>query len=364
MLTLSFFEYSFIFPFLVSYNFIWYIFYKFNFYSVRKKQLTNNKLNKTNIIKKLNFSIFAKIGLILSFYIILNIFNFKNYSNVFWWNHFFLSNFNNTIILVFFLLNSFFFLYVLFLSYYPLSYPNDYFFSILNLTLTLPLIFLSNNFFFFFFLLETISLLIFYKFVSTKIWYKKNTQQFENSNTNLQKILPKQYLNVLFFQFWATFFSTVFLIFFIMFALSLFGSTEWVYLNLLIYLELSTFYFNNNHLFSILGFLLLMGIFLKIGFTPFHLFKIEVYKGIPMLSIFFYTTYYFLIFFIFFSLLISNYLGSFFPFMWVFFSLILILGILYSISLLFDLNFLKAFFAYSTIINTLFFMLILMAINI
>ena len=44
----------------------------------------------------------------------------------------------------------------------------------------------------------------------------------------------------------------------------------------------------------------LLGVFFKLGITPFHLFKIEVYKGLPFLSIFFYTTYYFVVFFIFF----------------------------------------------------------------
>ncbi len=83
-------------------------------------------------------------------------------------------------------------------------------------------------------------------------------------------------------------------------------------------------YFNNYFYFIFLFFIFLFSIFLKIGLSPLHLFKIEIYKGIPFLTI--------LIF--------------------------LILGCFYLIFLIFDINFLKVFFAYSTIINSIFFFFI------
>jgi NADH:ubiquinone oxidoreductase subunit 2 (subunit N) len=97
----------------------------------------------------------------------------------------------------------------------------------------------------------------------------------------------------------------------------------------------------------------IVGVFFKLGITPFHLFKIEVYKGLPFLSIFFYTTYYFVVFFTFFIFLMSDFLFSFINQYFLFLFLVLFFGSFYVVILLFDVTFLKAFFTYSTIINTI-----------
>lgn len=55
----------------------------------------------------------------------------------------------------------------------------------------------------------------------------------------------------------------------------------------------------------------MLGMFFKIGFTPSHLFKIEVYKGIPFVSILFYTVYYFMSFFLYFVLIVFYYINTF-----------------------------------------------------
>ena len=99
--------------------------------------------------------------------------------------------------------------------------------------------------------------------------------------------------------------------------------------------------------------------FFKIGFTPSHLFKIEVYRGLPFISILFYTIYYFMSFFLFFVFMVFYHLNSFKFFIWFFLFLFIILGLIYIISLLFDVNLLKTFFAYSTVINSLMFIILL-----
>jgi len=101
----------------------------------------------------------------------------------------------------------------------------------------------------------------------------------------------------------------------------------------------------------------LLGVLFKLGVTPFHLFKIEVYKGIPFLSIFFYTTYYFVVFFIFFLFMLSDFLVFFIPQYFVFLSILLLFGSIYVSVLLFDVSFLKAFFTYSTVINSIGFLI-------
>lgn len=105
-----------------------------------------------------------------------------------------------------------------------------------------------------------------------------------------------------------------------------------------------------------------VGFFIKIGLTPFHLYKLEVYKGLPYISIFFYTTYYFLSYILFFIILLTHYMSSI-VFYWSFilFTLV-ILGTLYICSLLFDVSYIKSFFGYSTIINTVNFLMLILVI--
>jgi NADH:ubiquinone oxidoreductase subunit 2 (subunit N) len=102
---------------------------------------------------------------------------------------------------------------------------------------------------------------------------------------------------------------------------------------------------------------LIFAFFLKLGITPTHLYKIEVYKGINFISIFFYTTYYFFIFFLYFLVLILLNLNSFNNLILYIISIILIVGSFFVISLLFDVNYVKAFLAYSSIVNSLSFLI-------
>lgn len=81
-------------------------------------------------------------------------------------------------------------------------------------------------------------------------------------------------------------------------------------MNILIMIEFKSSYMSTWFFFIVFIFSFLIGLVLKIGITPFHLFKIEVYRGIPFLSIFFYTTFYFLNYFIFFIVLFTSYLSS------------------------------------------------------
>jgi NADH:ubiquinone oxidoreductase subunit 2 (subunit N) len=120
-----------------------------------------------------------------------------------------------------------------------------------------------------------------------------------------------------------------------------------------------TIAYSNNARMLILVFI--TSIFFKLGVTPFHLFKVEVYKGIPFLSIFFYTTYYFFLFFLFFIYLLSDFLVFFVNQYILFISIVLFLGSIYIIVLLFDVSFIKVFFTYSTVINTIGFLIIFIA---
>jgi NADH:ubiquinone oxidoreductase subunit 2 (subunit N) len=111
---------------------------------------------------------------------------------------------------------------------------------------------------------------------------------------------------MIFFQYWVSFFSSILLLYSVINFLYFFGSTEWVIIDFFNFNQTKlnntlSLFFN-----SIILVTFFIGFFLKIGFTPVHLFKIEVYKGLPFISIFFYTTYYFLVFFLILVLIINT----------------------------------------------------------
>jgi NADH:ubiquinone oxidoreductase subunit 2 (subunit N) len=157
---------------------------------------------------------------------------------------------------------------------------------------------------------------------------------------------------MLFFQYWVTFLSTVYIIFFYINVFYIHGTSEWFLLQCINILNVENTQASNNSL-RVQLIIFILSVVFKLGVTPFHLFKIEVYKGIPFLSIFFYTTYYFIVLFVLFMYMLSDLLTSFNN-QYIFLLMFLItIGSIYVGILLFDISFLKSFFAYSTIINTI-----------
>ncbi len=353
MLNFYFSEYNVITIFFLFLFFYWLFFFKLNFYNIRKKIINSDIVTKSNFLKKVHFLFFIKYNIAVVFLIIVCILYVRGLVDLFWWGHLSLINSIFFLLLFFLVFNFLVALFVHSIAYNKTSYSVDYFFAIANLGLLLPAMFLSNNLFTFFFFLELNSAFIFYKFVVSKIWYKNNFNLTNINITKFNKVAPKSFLNVLFFQFWTSFFSSILIVFFFILWLYQYTTTEWFFLNMLLYYELQIAFINGSFFFVFIMFCLLAGLSLKIGLTPFHLFKIEVYRGIPFLSIFFYTTYYFLNYFLFFVLLLSIYLLAASSFYWTLMILVLVFGCFYMVILLFDVNYLKAFFAYSTIVNTM-----------
>jgi hypothetical protein len=157
-----------------------------------------------------------------------------------------------------------------------------------------------------------------------------------------------------------TFFSTIFIVYFYINMFYMYGTSDWFLIQFLGSLEVEKSF---SYVVSIrlLIIVFLTSVLFKLGITPFHLFKVEVYKGVPYLSIFFYTTYYFSVFFIFFIFLMSDFLAFFATQYFLFLSFIIFSGSVYVLILLFDVSFLKAFFTYSTVINTIGFLVAFLA---
>lgn len=357
MLKLYFGDYFLFLPIILIFSSFWSFFLKNNFASVRINPNSFDILKNSKFLKKVHYIFFINWNFINFLFFFLFFIFLKFDCNIFWFSHLKINNFLLLIINVIVFFSLFLIFIIKFFKNSNLNYNIDYFSSIFNLIIFIPLMFLSNTLYTFLFVLELNSLLILYKFSVSRNWFYKNN--FFNKNVNtFDRFLPKSYLNMIFFQYWANFFSSMLLMFSIFNVIFLFGSSEWFFLN---FINNSNIY--NRYLFksTYLIFLWLpffIGLFLKIGFTPLHLFKIEVYKGIPFISIFFYTTLYFFSFFLFFILLIFYNINTFKIYWNLFFIIFIILGLLYSMILLFDVNLIKSFFAYSTVVNVLTFIII------
>lgn len=328
--------------------FLWFFFFKAN---TTLQKITNNNSSSINLIKINSTGSFINFYLLLITLTYFNVYTLHGRDDIIWFNHFNLNNFTINLFYLFLLVSftTFFLLRAVFKKTNLLK-SVDYLFSLNNLVLLLPYLFFVNTAFTFLFLLELISTILLYKLISSKIWFK-NVYSTKSTNN-----IPQNYINMVFFQYWITFFSTIFIVYFYINIFYIYGTTDWFVLQFLNSSEVENTQTSSNTL-RMLFIVFLTSIFFKLGMAPFHLFKIEVYKGIPFLSIFFYTTYYFIIFFIFFIFLLSDLLAIFTVQYVIFLSVLLLIGSIYTIILLFDVSFLKAFFAYSTIINSIGFLI-------
>lgn len=141
----------------------------------------------------------------------------------------------------------------------------------------------------------------------------------------------------------------------------LYGSSDWFFIDLLNLISINNLVNTDLEFNTILWVFFFLCFFLKVGLTPSHLFKVEVYKGVPFVSIFFYTTFYFLGYFLFLTIMVEFYISSFKNYFYFFFIIFVVFGFFYTLFLLFDVLFTKAFFAYSTVVNTLAFVSLLIA---
>lgn len=346
-------------PFLINFTIFWVFFFKTNFFLVKNTTLSTDVLKTSSYLYSFHNSFFLNINKIYILFLAFYIYFYKGSINSIWWQHFKITNLNLNLIFLLLALNLIFIFICQNISLLSNFVKLDYYFALINLSNFLPLIFITNTLFTFLFILEFTSVIVFYKFVVSKIWKIKNNNDI--NNFTLFRNLPNYYLNMLFFQYWATFFSSVLIVFSLISFIYMYSTTEWFMLNLLneFNLQLNSFNKINN---LILMFVLIFGFLIKVGFTPIHLYKIEIYKGLPFFAIFFYTTYYFLVFFMFFILLILLFLDSF-SIYWVYIlSLIVVFGLLFVVSLLFGVNHIKAFFAYSSVVNSMGFLVIILSL--
>lgn len=350
MQTITFNEFCYTGPFVIFNIFNYTFFIKNNFFNTNIKTTSKDVLVKKNHLKKSstnNYALHGFINLLLTF---VSITFYAGHPITNFFNHLRFNNFTTTLPSLIIILTSSLLIYSTFINKSVNNKNVDYVFSIGLLSCLLPTIYLANTIYTLFFLIEVNSSLVFYKFVTSNFWFKNLNNNLTKST--LKRELPKNYLNTLFFQYWVTFFSSSLLLYSLANIIMLYGSTDFAFIE---FIQSSNRHLNYNtdyYIITIIWFSFITGFLLKVGITPIHLFKLEIYRGLPYLSIFFYTTVYFVSFFILFLLLLSSTLTSIFNSIWYVYFLIIIFGGIYTCFLMFNATFVKSFFGYSTVINS------------
>ena len=307
------------------------LFFKLNLSNIKSLNTTIGKIKKNTITNlKGNDSLLLLLFKCL-FFLLLFIFSFKNFNIIFFWNSFIFKEFVTAIFNII-IYCALIVIYMQFCSDVKFNYDFNFFFSKSLVIFMSFIIFIVNNILVFYVTIEAIALLFFYNFVLSKNW-------------NMSKNLKNEFLNSLFFSYWSGFLSSIFYLLSTSFIVFSFYSLE---INLVSFLQNNILVNSNKFIY----FFFFVAIIIKMGFSPLQLYKLEVYKGLSLFILIFYTTFFFLVFFLFFSQLI---LIDFIGFNFIAGNLIyifLIVSISYLFVSMFNVNSVKYFFAYSTIFNS------------
>lgn len=236
----------------------------------------------------------------------------------------------------------------------------DYVASLLLLLLLLPFIVLSNTVLTLFFFLELASTLVLYNFATSQNWAGLTGRKGAEGLATQALSTSKYFFNVIFFQFWASFFSSTLIIYSAITFYLFFGTTEWFYLNFLSQTTLVSGHQSPLALRTSV-FIMALGFMLKLGVAPFFAYKVEIYKGLPLYALFFYSVIYFVAFFTVFLIIFTYYFALGGTLMRPLFSLILTLGCLTMAIFMFDSQALRNFFALSSLVNTTNFLILMLA---
>lgn len=322
---------------------MWVVFFKISFY---KQSVYDIKVGVNSNSANFNSSFYNFF--LLSYLVMFICIYFNKYTSCsFFFNFFYIDNYINNLLIILYSVNVIFFVTVYYI-FEKENFSYNLIFPIFNIAATAPIILITNNVLVFIFLLEIVSCFIFYKFICSKnIMLTK-----DGSN----KVNYKSYLDMIFFQYWVNFFSSILLFYSLTLIYYYFGTSEWKVLNYLITVYITE---DNNLVYYILFNVFVLGIFLKLGIAPMQLFKIEIYNGLPLYIIFYYTVFYFLIFMYFLFIIFFRNLYNVTAVLNTNIFILVIVGLLYSLVTLFNQRSIKSFLAYSTILNSLVYILLL-----
>ena len=272
-----------------------------------------------------------------------------------WFGHLLFSSFQ---LRLFYLVVFFFFLMGLAYAtsfYFTSIEVYDYVIVTYNFFLWTFFLFFSNNLFTLIFFIEVLSVLILLILTTSTF---SSTYFYNNvglSSTNyFQKNKPFALLQTLMFLFWISLVSSLNLFLFLTFFYIKVLTFDWFLLeHVLAYLwavaDLKTFFYLTLNWFN-----LMLCLFIKCGVAPFYFWKPSFFKGIPLHALFLYIFFFYFFLFTFILYFLLIYVSDLFVFNILVNLTVLLTGTIMLFFILYESYYLKAFFAMSSILNSLF----------
>jgi len=313
-------------------------------------------------ISKFNVFYFWNFFLNIIIFLVTFFFFFKSTECFLYFNSLFIVRFNHAFICLYLTL-------ILVFLYFSSKFINLFYFfknnldfvvSLIFLFSVCPFIFFSNNLLSFFFFIELCSLLTFYMLIASRDLFFNNKKNF---NKNLKNTENKKFFNVIFYNFWSAFFSSMFLVYSILNLFFIFGTTEWAFLNFLTMLYFQSYNFSTSIPLIFIFFLFFFSSVFKLGLPPLFFFKVEIYKGLPLIMLFLYSTIFFFFYLAAFFFLFFKFFFSFFVYFSCFFFIFFFSSIFFFFYYLFKASNLNVFFSLSSVINTIFLFFLFFSFN-
>jgi len=245
-----------------------------------------------------------------------------------------------------------------------ISYISSFYFSSMeiydyttvtyNLFVWVFFLFLSNNIFTFIFFIELLSSIILLMLITSTF---SSTYFYNNvslSSTNyFQKNKPFALLQTLMFLFWISLVASLNLFLFLTLFYMKVLTFDWFLLEHILYYiwaisDLKTLFYLTLNWFN-----LMFCIFLKCGIAPFYFWKPTFFKGIPLHALYVYIFFFYFFLFLFIIYFLLVYMSDLFIFNVLVNLATLLLGITVLLFILYESYVLKAFFAISSILNSL-----------
>lgn len=249
-------------------------------------------------------------------------------------------------------------LFNFYLSISKLSVPTDYSCTNTTFFLIAPFLVLSPNFYSFFFIIELLGVIILVKFIFLPMTYSSKGEKKGVLSSN-----PRPLLVSIFNYYWMSFFSSSFIILYIIIILFTWGTSDYYELNLLDSFSKFTMISTTSLFYSLLGLMFSLGFLLKAGAAPFHTYKLTLYRGLPLLSIVNYTFMFYITYIVYFSYIIPILVHTTGIISSLFLLLIIVLGSIMLLISLFSNRQLKSFLALSSSINIISILLILLCVR-
>lgn len=238
-------------------------------------------------------------------------------------------------------------------TYYSSTNIYDYTLTTFNFFIWIWLVFFSNNLFTFIFFLELLSASITLLLVTSTFTSAHFYSPLSYSKHNyFQSSTPTALLQTLLFFFWVTLVSSLMLFLFLIVFYFKFLTFDWNLVDSVFNYLTATSSIKSIFALSFSWLLLLICVFIKCGIAPFYLWKPMFFKGMTIVSLFFYVYVYYFSIFLFFTYVIFFYLNELF-----FTNLYLVIGLLVMATItlfpiLFESFYVKSFLALSSVLNS------------